>query len=69
MRWAVGWPFTLLAGPEENSSDWGQSPGEVEERPPPHPCPGLSAQDQGREEGWKVGPHALAPRPLWAPVC
>lgn len=38
MRWAVGWPFTLLAGPEENSSDWGQSPGGVEERPPPHPC-------------------------------
>lgn len=35
----------------------------------PTPAPGLSAQDQGREEGWKVGPHALAPRPLWAPVC
>lgn len=33
------------------------------EPPPPSPAPGLSAPDQGREEGWKVGPaHCLPGR-------
>lgn len=49
----------LLAGTEENSSDWGQSPGEVVEPPPPHPCPWTFCP--GSRSGGGLGGGASGP--------
>lgn len=47
--------------PEENSSDWGQSPGEVMEPPPPHPCGWTFCLGSRSGQGPGGGPWVCVP--------
>lgn len=65
--WSVWWLLPLSPpGSRKTALMGGRVQGGVQ-RPAP-PAPGLSAQDQGRED-WEVGLSALGAWPLWAQPC